>query len=158
VVLVSEGAGIVSQLFPVEQSERTSDDYLTPRWVFDTLGLTFDLDVAAPPWETHVPATRKYTKADDGLTAPWKGRVWMNPPWSGPARWVDRFIEHRHGVAVVPWAKSQWSINLWDAADGICLPPTWHKWDGDESIFISWFFAAFGPECVEAIGRLGRVR
>ena len=155
---------VVGQLFPVEQSERTSDDYLTPRWVFDTLDLTFDLDVAAPPWDTHVPAIRKYTQADDGLTAPWEGRVWMNPPWSSPARWVDRFLEHRHGIAVVPWNKSQWVITLWEEAEGVALPRSWFAWPGpggdgrDSSVWISWFFAAFGDECVEAIGRLGRVR
>lgn len=148
----------MSQLFPHEQSERTSDDYLTPRWVFDTLGLLFDLDVAAPPWETHVPAARKFTKADDGLTQPWEGRVWMNPPYSQPARWVDRFMEHGNGIALLPWAKSQWTINLWTAADGICLPPRWFDFDDGQSIFISVFFAAFGDECVEAISRLGRVR
>lgn len=146
------------RLFAVEQSERTSDDYLTPRWVFDTLGLEFDLDVAAPPWDTHVPARRKFTQADDGLAQPWEGRVWMNPPWSSPALWVERFIEHGQGIAVVPWAKSAWAIKLWETADAVALPPTWHKWDGDESIFISWFFAAFGDECVEAIARLGKVR
>jgi hypothetical protein len=148
----------VNQLFAVEQSERTSDDYLTPRWVFETLDITFDLDVAAPPWNTHVPAARKYTKADDGLTASWEGRVWMNPPWSSPARWVDRFIEHGHGIAVVPWNKSAWVINLWDAADAIALPRSWFVWDGEASVWITWFFAAFGDECVEALGRLGRVR
>ena len=36
-------------MFHVEQSIETSDDYYTPREVFDLLGLTFDLDVAAPP-------------------------------------------------------------------------------------------------------------
>ena len=29
-------------------SKMTSDDCYTPRWVFDAMGLEFDLDVAAP--------------------------------------------------------------------------------------------------------------
>ena len=156
-VLVPEGAGIVSQLFPVEQSERTSDDYLTPRWVFDTLGLEFDLDVAAPPWDTHVPATRKYTMADDGLTAPWEGRVWMNPPYSNSSPWVRRFITHADGIALLPMAKSAWMIELWNSPAATSVPPKWFDFVGG-SIFMPVIFAAFGPECVEAIGRLGRVR
>jgi hypothetical protein len=159
------------QLFPVEQSERTSDDYLTPRWVFETLGLEFDLDVAAPPWETHVPAKRKFTKADDGLSQEWEGRVWMNPPWSKPAPWAERFLAHADGIALVPWAKSQWVIDLWTTADALTLPQRWHLWpgpggfDGDGhhdgrnvSVWTPWFFAAFGDECVEALSNLGRVR
>lgn len=144
-------------LFAVEQSERTSDDYLTPRWVFDTLGLEFDLDVASPPWETHVPAKRKFTKADDGLSQPWEGRVWMNPPYSESARWVDRFIEHAHGIALLPWAKSAWCIALWESPARIALPRAWFPFVGGD-IYLPVQFAAFGDECVEAISRLGRVR
>jgi hypothetical protein len=148
----------MSQLFAVEQSERTSDDYLTPRWVFETLDIAFDLDVAAPPWGTHVPATRKFTQADDGLTQPWEGRVWMNPPYSHGGKWVARFMEHRNGVALLPFSRSQWQLDLWDAADGIAQTPTLFVFAGGEHIFMPVFFAAFGDECVEAIGRLGRVR
>jgi len=151
-------------LFPVEQSERTSDDYLTPRWVFEVMGLEFDLDVAAPPWETFVPAKHKFTQAEDGLAQLWEGRVWMNPPWSTPALWAARFLEHRHGVAVLPTNKSQWVIDLWNEADGVCLPARWFSWPGpggdgrDASVWISWFFVAFGEECVSALDNLGRVR
>lgn len=63
-------------LFGVPQTQLTKDDYYTPREVFERLGLTFDLDVCAPPggvpW---VPARRYYTTADDGLSQPWFGRV-----------------------------------------------------------------------------------
>lgn len=48
--------------------------------------------------DTHVPAVRKWTKSDDGLSMPWEGRVWMNPPFSRPEPWVDKFIAHRNGV------------------------------------------------------------
>ena len=148
----------MSQLFSVEQSERTSDDYLTPRWVFDTLGIEFDLDVASPPWDTHVPAKRKYTKADDGLTAPWEGRVWMNPPYSEPKPWVERFIEHGNGISWLPFAKSAWFDRLWATAEGIVAPGIHASNFVGGPIFMPVFAAAFGDECVEALGRLGRVR
>lgn len=71
------------KLLDAGQEQLTKDDYYTPKDVFDALGLEFDLDVSAPPggvpW---VPAKRYYTLEDDGLTQPWFGRVWMNPPYS----------------------------------------------------------------------------
>lgn len=145
-------------LFGVPQAELTSDDHYTPKWVFDTMGLTFDVDVASPPggipW---IPATRYFTKEDDGLSQPWVGKVWMNPPFSGVTPWMRRFIDHRNGVALIPPAKSQWFVELWNAADGMTTTPRF-LFAGGKSIYSSVFFAAFGSECVEAIGRLGTVR
>lgn len=58
----------MSTLFstPADMVKVTSDDCYTPRWVFDAMGLQFDLDVAAPmggPW--HVPCD-EYLTAQDG--------------------------------------------------------------------------------------------
>lgn len=151
------------RLFAAPQGQLTTDDYYTPAWVFDAMGLDFDLDVAAPeggiPW---VPAARYFTMEDDGLLQPWVGRVWMNPPYSNTTPWVDRFIAHRHGVCLVPWAKSAWTLRLWAAADAVSLPSAgWFNFTGGPSggsISTAVMFAAFGPECVEAISRLGVVR
>lgn len=148
---------MTAPLFPSEQVERTTDDFLTPAWIFDTLDLTFDLDVASPPWQTHVPAERFYTKAEDGLSQPWAGRVWMNPPYSQATPWVRRFIDHGHGIALLPWAKSAWTLTIWTAADAIALPRRLFDFDGG-SISYMVMFAAFGTDCTQALKRLGRVR
>lgn len=146
-------------LFGLKQQEQTADDYYTPDWVFTTMGIRFDLDVASPPggipW---VPADRFFTMADDGLSQPWEGRVWMNPPYSQAALWVRKFIAHGHGVALVPHAKSAWHPLLWAAADGCVMPADGYFDFIGGSIMLPVWFAAFGPECVEAIGNLGRVR
>lgn len=77
----------------------TSDDCYTPRWVFDAMGLRFDLDVAAPlGGPRHVPATAYYTAEEDGLTAPWAGLVWCNPPYSKFRPWAERWAQHPTGV------------------------------------------------------------
>lgn len=145
-------------LFGAPQEEATSDDYYTPSWLFEDMGIRFDVDVAAPPggvpW---VPADRFFTKADDGLAQEWVGRVWMNPPYSNSTPWVRKFVAHANGVALVPWAKSAWTIEAWQSGGAIALPGRWFNFGGG-SIMLPVFFLAFGDECVEAIGRVGHVR
>lgn len=145
-------------LFAAPQEQRTSDDYYTPAWVFERLGIEFDLDVAAPPGGVSwVPARRSLTMAEDGLSAEWEGRVWMNPPYSKATPWVDRFIQHGHGVCLMPHAKSAWHPKLWKAAEAVVVPDSYFDFVGG-SVMLPVWFAAFGDECVEAIGRLGKIR
>jgi len=44
-----------------------------------------------------VKARRYYTAADDGLSKPWKGRVFLNPPYEQPAcgHFIRRFIDEQ---------------------------------------------------------------
>jgi hypothetical protein len=160
-------------LFGLEQQQATSDDYYTPAWVFQRLGLRFDLDVCSPPegvpW---IPADRFFTMADDGLSQEWTGRVWMNPPYSNVTPWWDRFASHGNGVALMPTAKALWLNDVWRDADAVVIPVgtsargrgagdmDFHR-PGDTKPVRIWFpviFAAFGDECVEALARLGTSR
>jgi transcriptional regulator with XRE-family HTH domain len=66
----------------------------------------FDLDPCAPrKTRTRVRAKRHLTAGDDGLSAPWRGVVFVNPPYGrGLARWVAkarREVELGHAEAVV---------------------------------------------------------
>lgn len=79
-----------------------STTWLTPLDILKPLG-TFDLDpCAAPeprPWPT---AARHITLPDDGLSATWEGRVWLNPPYSFEAwKWLGKLADHGTGTALV---------------------------------------------------------
>lgn len=99
---------------------KLSDEHYTPKWFFDALGITFDLDVAAPeggiPW---LPAKKFYTEADNGLEQPWSGNVWMNPPYSKVTPWVDKFLENGEGMCLLVVSKSKWFAKLWEEADAV---------------------------------------
>jgi len=118
---------IMDQLFAVDAPDvvATADDCYTPRWIFDAAGLTFDLDVCAPvaPEFRTCPARRYLTVLDDGLTAPWDGLVWMNPPFSNLRVWVERFASHGCGLGLFPMSRSEsyWTGRLLKAADAIAI-------------------------------------
>ena len=90
-----------ARLFPIADA-LDSDAWYTPPWIFDGLGVTFDLDVAAPsePLEW-LPARERYTVADDGLALPWFGLVWCNPPYSSPTAWCRRWAQHPDGFLLI---------------------------------------------------------
>jgi hypothetical protein len=155
-------SNIQQNMFGAEQEQLTKDDHYTPKWIFDAMGLEFDIDVASPPggvpW---IPKKRYFTRADDGLTQTWEGRIWCNPPFSKPGPWVDRMLEHGNGVLLACVSKSQWMDRLWSSSCAFVMLPSMLKFERpDGSSGISWptFVAAFGPENIAAIARIGRAR
>lgn len=77
-----------------------TDVWLTPRPIIDLLG-PFDLDPCAAtdqPWRT---ADTQYTVVDDGLSKPWRGMVWCNPPYSQARLWLERMANHDNGIALI---------------------------------------------------------
>lgn len=147
------------QLFSTPQITRTSDDYWTPSWLFDAIGLQFDLDVACPPGGSPwVPAKHYYTQAEDGLTSPWFGRVWMNPPYSKVSPWAAKFIKHGNGVALTVISKSNWFDSIWAHPDIaiVTMPQRFHFQQGR----IPWPIClwAVGQDNIEAISKIGRLR
>jgi hypothetical protein len=79
-----------------------SDEWFTPKYIFEAMGVTFDLDVAGQEG-THVPC-RSWIDAG-ALRQPWHGFIWMNPPFGGRNAiepWLEKFIAHGDGVALTP--------------------------------------------------------
>ena len=105
------------------ETSGASDEWYTPKFVFDALGETFDLDVAAPQRDTFVPARCRFTATDDGLRCNWRGFVWMNPPFGGRnslAPWLGKFFAHGNGIALTPDRTSApWFQDAWAKADAV---------------------------------------
>lgn len=80
-----------------------NDEWYTPSWLFDALGVEFDLDPCSPgsPPST-VRAKQHLTKAENGLSAEWEGNVWLNPPFSSKRLWYQRMLDHGRGIALIP--------------------------------------------------------
>lgn len=88
------------------ESRGETDEWYTPKYIFDALGITFDLDVACPPeGPRYVPCIAHLTKKECGLTSPWYGKVWMNPPFGHQKTkiaWLEKFFSHGNGIALLP--------------------------------------------------------
>lgn len=74
------------------------DITLTPLNLIESLG-TFDLDPCGVPH--HLTAREIISLPRNGLLEPWRGRVWLNPPYSNPSPWLQKLSEHGHGTALV---------------------------------------------------------
>lgn len=139
-----------------------SVEWYTPPGIFAALGLTFDLDPCAPPggldW---IPASRFYSDLDDGLSQPWSGRVWLNPPY-GPRTgdWMRRLAAHGHGIALVfARTETEWWHATVPSAHAVCFIAgrlTFVDEDRQPGAFNAGAPSAligFGQDCAESIDK-----
>lgn len=110
-----------------------SQVHITPEWIIDALG-PFDLDpcAASPrPWSC---ARNNYT--EDGLTSPWFGFVFLNPPFHRyqVAAWIGRMAQHDNGIALLhARTETAWFEPCWRHASALLFMAqriTFHKPDG----------------------------
>jgi hypothetical protein len=113
----SHGRGIGGHCSP---NRGLTDSWITPRAVVESLG-QFDLDPCActpQPWPC---ARDSYTIDTDGLTQEWFGRVWLNPPYSNAARWLEKLAAHGDGIALI-FARTETEMFrrfVWGKASGL---------------------------------------
>ena len=82
-----------------------SNEWYTPKYVFDALEVGFDMDVASPVDKTHCSVPSREFITANSLDLEWNGFVWMNPPFGNQKmkfEWINKFIEHGNGVALFP--------------------------------------------------------
>jgi hypothetical protein len=145
-------------------TQAKSVEWYTPAWVFEELGVEFDLDPCSPhDMASHVPAQTKYTVFDNGLAQQWHGRVWLNPPY-GPDTgiWMRRMIAHGHGLAMVfSRTDAAWFQEAMRSADATLfllgrvdfLPGTENQHKKGRAGAGTALFA-WGDDCVSALNRL----
>ena len=108
-----------------QSASMDTDEWLTPPVILDRLG-AFDLDPcgnAAHADGTLPPtAARIIVPPEDGLTAPWAGRIWLNPPYGiETAAWLSRLHRHGTGTALI-FARTEtaaWRTYVWGAAAAV---------------------------------------
>jgi len=142
-----------------------SNEHYTPEWIASAARVTMgsiDLDPASCTQANQIiRAERFYTQADDGLTAPWFGRCFLNPPygwtdhkpdWSPAKRnplgysqkelWTQRVIRdiahheiHQAVTVVTATSGDPWFEVFARCGRALCLPPRIQFWgpDGESS-------------------------
>jgi hypothetical protein len=96
-----------------------SQDWITPIGIIHALG-EFDLHpagAAVRPWDC---AARTLTTG--GLTAPWQGRVWLNPPFDRyqVGKWISKLAAHGNGIALLhARVEAEWFEPCWEYATAI---------------------------------------
>ena len=141
------------------------DEWLTPKYITDTLG-PFDLDPCSPgdrrPWDT---ANHHLSVEHDGLSAPWFGFVWCNPPYGRETfKWLSKLADHGDGIALI-FARTETAgffDQIWNKADAVFFFKgrlKFHYIDGscDQAANAPSCLVAYGKDAVERIKASGFV-
>jgi hypothetical protein len=137
------------------------DEWLTPKYITDALG-PFDLDPCSPgdrrPWDT---AKYHLGVEHDGMSAPWFGTVWLNPPYGTETfKWLKKLADHGDGIALI-FARTEtkgFHEQVWNRANCVFFFEgrlKFHTVDGNEAPFNGG-----APSCLVGYGNtsVNRIR
>jgi len=92
-----------------------TDEWATPARVFREVDAEFGftLDVCATP--ENAKCRRFFTRDDDGLSQPWNGVCWMNPPYGARiGQWMEKALQEAgRGTTVVCLVPSRTDTAWW---------------------------------------------
>lgn len=147
--------GIGSHTAPVRGA---TNEWLTPPHIIERLG-PFDLDPCSAdpmPWRT---AARMLWHSDDGLSANWEGRVWLNPLYGTEAvKWLAKLADHGDGIAIL-FARTETEMfrrYVWERAHSVFFfygRLHFHRPDGTRAKG-----NAGGPSCLISYGTSNTAR
>jgi phage N-6-adenine-methyltransferase len=111
-------------------SSSPSDEFYTPQHLWQpALDMwnreKFTLDPAGHP-DSIIPAHYTFSKEDDGLSRPWAGHIWLNPPFSKVLPFIEqavRFYDKDQIQAVIlvkADTRTKWSKLLHSRASATC--------------------------------------
>lgn len=116
----------------VSHNTGKNNEWYTPKYIIDAARKTMgkiDLDPASSDIANRtVQATTYYTKDDDGLSKPWFGNIWLNPPYAKGL--IDEFIlavrnkrsEYDQAIILVNNAtETRWFQDLLNVVSAICF-------------------------------------
>jgi len=154
-----------------------STEHYTPQYVLKAVIAcmgAIDMDPASNSREIpNVPAARHYNAQDNGLVQPWKGRVFLNPPFGpGVEKWFSKLYQERSAgrttEAIVLW-KSATETAAWKTLTAIscrvCFPSARIRFAGPSgdggpgpTFSPALFYVGNGPERFErAFAGIGAV-
>ena len=85
--------------------------------LYGVVGGRFDLDPCSPSRQGPVKARLRYTVEDDGLRLPWRGSVYVNPPYGrGLVQWVAKAcaeIELKRATTVIALLPARTDTKWW---------------------------------------------
>ncbi len=68
-----------------------TDMWETPQWLFDELDERYHFTLDACAMEDNAKCANFYSPELDGLSQPWEGHVWCNPPYGRSiGKWVQK--------------------------------------------------------------------
>lgn len=98
-----------------------NDEWITPAYIVEALG-NFYLDPCSPSIPPNKLTEIFYTKAEDGLTKAWSGRVWLNPPYGKETfKWLAKLADHKAGIALI-FARTEtrgFHTEVWEKAHSV---------------------------------------
>lgn len=93
-----------------------SDEWTTPRDLFDELDAEFHFDLDVASTDLNALCERHYTKDDDGLSQKWYGSVWCNPPYGRAiGAWMEKAATSNSGGVTVCLVPARTDTRWWHA-------------------------------------------
>jgi hypothetical protein len=80
---------------------KPNDFLMTPEWVYRPLGIV-DLDAWAGIDTSIGMENYRGVLGQDGLSLPWSGFVFCNPPFSEKELWIEKMKAHGDGILLLP--------------------------------------------------------